>query len=314
MKFYRELANYTPKGNSIVTIGVFDGVHRGHLYLLHHLKEEAKRLKASPLVVTFSTHPKDTLKPDAKIRLISSLEDRISLLKLAGVDNIAVLTFDEDLSKLKSDDFIDGLINNLNMKGMVLGPNFALGYKREGNSKKLQEIGAARGFKVFFTNPLINLDEMISSSAIRESINKGDVEHAEIMLGRPFSISGLVIPGNQRGRKLGFPTANLKMDDKITIPKDGIYATLAHIGNDIYYSATSIGVNPTFGNNSRTVETYLIKFNGNLYGKQLKLEFVKHIRDQQSFDSASTLKVQMEKDVQITVEILKSKFETGNDQ
>ena len=313
MKFYKELANYTPKGNTVVTIGVFDGVHKGHLYLLHHLKEEAKRLKASPLVITFSTHPKATLKPDSKTKLISSLEDRISLLKLAGIDNVAVLTFDEALSKLKSDDFIDGLIHNLNMKGMVVGPNFALGYKREGDSKKLQEMGTTKGFKVYFTNPLVNLNEMISSSAIRESINKGDMEHAEIMLGRPFSMSGLVIGGDGRGKQLGFPTANLETDNRITIPKDGIYATLAHVGNNIYYSATSIGINPTFGNNPRTVETYLMKFDGNLYGKQIKLEFTKRIRDQQSFDSANTLKVQMEKDVQSTAAILKSKFGTRID-
>lgn len=313
MKFYKELANYTPKGNTVVTIGVFDGVHRGHLYLLHHLKEEAKRLRASPLVITFSTHPKATLKPDSTIRLISSLEDRISILRLNGIDNVVVLTFDEALSKLKSDDFIDGLIHNLNMKGMVIGPNFALGYKREGNAKKLLEMGVAKGFEVNFTNPLVNLKQMISSSAIRESINKGDMEYAETMLGRPFSMSGLVITGDGRGRKLGFPTANLKTDNHITIPKDGIYATLAHVDNDIYYSATSIGVNPTFGNNSRTVETYLIKFDGNLYGKQIKLEFTKRIRGQQSFDSANTLKLQMEKDVQSTAEILKSKFGTGID-
>ena len=311
MKFYKELANYTPKGNTVITIGVFDGVHRGHLYLLHHLKEEAKRLKASPLVITFSTHPKATLKPDSTIRLITSLEDRISLLRLAGIDNVAVLTFDEALSKLKSEDFIDGLIHTLNMKGMVVGPNFALGYKREGDSKKLQEIGTTKEFEVYFTNPLVNLKEMISSSAIRESINKGDVEHAETMLGRLFSMSGLVIAGDGRGRKLGFPTANLKTDDRMTIPKDGIYATLAYVDGARYYSATSIGVNPTFGNNSRTVETYLMKFDGNLYGKQIKLEFTKRIRDQQSFDSANTLRIQMEKDVQNTAEILNSKFETG---
>ncbi len=202
MKFYKELANYTPKGNTVVTIGVFDGVHRGHLYLLHHLKEEAKRLRASPLVITFSTHPKATLKPDSTIRLISSLEDRISILRLNGIDNVVVLTFDEALSKLKSDDFIDGLIHNLNMKGMVIGPNFALGYKREGNAKKLLEMGVAKGFEVNFTNPLVNLKQMISSSAIRESINKGDMEYAETMLGRPFSMSGLVITGDGRGRKL----------------------------------------------------------------------------------------------------------------
>ena len=174
-------------------------------------------------------------------------------------------------------------------------------------------MGVAKGFEVNFTNPLVNLKQMISSSAIRESINKGDMEYAETMLGRPFSMSGLVITGDGRGRKLGFPTANLKTDNHITIPKDGIYATLAHVDNDIYYSATSIGVNPTFGNNSRTVETYLIKFDGNLYGKQIKLEFTKRIRGQQSFDSANTLKLQMEKDVQSTAEILKSKFGTGID-
>ncbi len=306
MRFYEELARYVPSGDTVITIGVFDGVHKGHMHLLRHLREEARRLGASSCVLTFVNHPRTVLRPGSEVKRITTLEQRTLLFKGAGTDIVVPLTFDEGMSNIRARDFVDALRKHLHMKGMVVGPNFAMGYQREGTPKILAAIGQESGFSMRVVEPLRSRDQMISSSAIRDCISRGDVALAAKMLDRPFSLSCKVIRGDGKGKELGFPTANLEIPEDMAVPGDGVYVTWANVEGGRFMSATSIGIRPTFGVNARTVEAFLMDFQGNLYGKETSLEFLQRLRDELRFDTVEDLKAQMARDVEQAREILES--------
>ena len=304
-----------PQGDTFLAIGVFDGVHRGHLHLLRRLRAEAQSLGAGSCVVTFANHPGNVLRPGSSVKLITTLEQRRDLFREAGIDQVVALTFDQALSHLRASEFVDGLVKYLHMRGMVVGPNFALGHRREGTVERLRDLGRERGFVVRQVEPLVKDEsQIISSSAIRDSIAGGDAGRASAMLGRPFSLSGRVVKGAARGKALGFPTANLDVPEAMAVPGDGIYATWAVVGGRRYSSATSIGVRPTFGLNSRTVEAYLMDFQGDLYGKELTLEFVRRLRDELKFDTVEDLEGQMAKDVWEARKVLESQSNNHQNQ
>ena len=293
-----ELAKLEPERETVLTIGVFDGVHVGHQHLLEHLKSQAKMKDCLTGVVTFRCHPRAVLSPDTKLPYLTSLEERTRLLKEFGIDLIAILSFTPDLAQLGAHQFVILLQRYLKMRGLVIGPDFALGCGREGTASVLYALGKETGFTVEAVPPMMLEGEMVSSTAIRDTLSAGNMEKAEKLLGHPFSLGGRVARGAERGRILGFCTANLDLNARQALPPDGVYATRANIGNQTHQAVTNIGKRPTFGNEERTVEVYLLDFEGDLYGHKMRIEFLKRLRDEQHFDHVDELKLQISKDVE----------------
>jgi len=306
MNIEQELSRHSPFRPTLLTIGVFDGVHRGHLHLLGHLVARAREKGCPAGVVTFRTHPEKVLGRRDTIPWITTLQERTRLLKKAGVDVVVPITFTRDVANLTARDFVLLLQKHLNMSGLVLGPDFALGRHRLGDPAHLQSIGEELDFRVEVVRPARLDGEVISSSAIRKLLAQGDIYKVGEMMGRRFSLEGRVAEGDRRGRTLGFPTANIRMQPEQAMPRDGIYATIARRGRQHMNSVTNIGVRPTFDGLKRLVETYIFDFNGDLYSKKLTIELVARLRDEMKFSSVEELKKQMAKDVQNAKDILHS--------
>ena len=305
MNIDEELGHHTPAGESVLTIGVFDGVHLGHRYLITHLKTEASRTGRLAGVVTFRNHPASVLRPNLKPRFLSTFDERIGLIRSMGVDFIAPITFDLELSKLPSGQFTALLEEHLLMKGLIIGPDFAMGHRREGDSETLAAIGRDTGFVVRVVEPLLDDNgQAIRSTVILEALARGDIEQVTEQTGRNFIVTGMVVKGSGRGGPMGFPTANLEASKEIAMPGDGIYATWAHIGPRRYKAATSIGVRPTFKDSEHAMETFILDFQGDLYKKQIRIEFVSRLRDEVKFDSIQGLQEQIDRDVNQTRAIL----------
>lgn len=304
MKIADELARQAPERDSVLTVGVFDGVHRGHQHLLAHLVASAARTSRIAGVVTFRNHPASVLKPDFKPCYITTLEERVRLLRQAGVDLVVPVTFDLELSRLRVRDFVALLMEHLRMRGLVIGPDFAMGHKREGDARLLAELGRELGFSVEVVNPLTDAGVTVKSTAIRQAIARGQMDWAASMLGRSFVLKGTVVRGLGRGRKLGYPTANIEVPQGMAVPGDGIYATWAWVDGRRHMAATSIGTRPTFSEGIRTIEAYILDFSGDLYHKEVGLEFVHRLRDELAFSSVEALLEQIARDVKATRQAL----------
>ncbi|MFC2062786.1 bifunctional riboflavin kinase/FAD synthetase [Chloroflexota bacterium] len=298
MSVEEELARSSPRKNTLLTVGVFDGVHLGHKYLLSQLAERARQENCLSGVVTFSQHPQEVLSPQAELLYLTDLPKRIGLLKDEGVDTIATLTFTSELARLTTHQFIGLLQKHLKMCGLVIGPDFALGKDREGNIATLSHLGAEMGFNVTTVPPLVISGEVVSSTAIRKALAGGDMKRVRRMTGRHFSLHGSVTSGVGRGKELGFPTANLDIDSQQALPPDGVYATRAYIGDKAYPSVTNIGQRPTFGSGQRTVEVHIPGHHGDLYQQALRIDIVARLRNEQQFGSAGELKEQIARDIE----------------
>ena len=306
MNLINELKEYKGLKNSTVTIGVFDGVHLGHQQLISQVVKEANNDGSCPTVITFINHPASVLKTNFKAEFICSIESRIELLKNLCIQQVIPISFDKDVANLSAKHFIEFLQDIIKMRKIVIGPDFAMGKNRSGTRITLPKLGLEMGFEV---KPMKSVTDTsnthISSTSIRKQIKSGNFEYVNSQLGRNYSLGGKVVEGMKRGRTLGYPTANLKLTNlDIVIPPDGIYATRTLVDEKLYLSATSIGNQPTFGGNERTIESYLIDFSDNLYGKNINIQFEKYIRDQKFFESTIELKKQMLKDVEDTQIIL----------
>ncbi len=297
MSVEQQLKGVCPPRNTAVTIGTFDGVHRGHQHLFRSLKAAAEADNLLTCAIVFRNQPRSVLVQDAQVEYITPWEERKSLIQAQGVDLLAPLNFTPELASIRARDFVETLVNSLKMKALVVGPDFALGHRREGNIPVLREMGREMGFRVQVLDPKAVDEQPIRSRVLRKMISDGQVSDAARMLGRSFSLQGVVVEGDRRGRELGFPTANLFIDEKLAAPKHGIYATWANFGGERRPSATSIGVRPTFGGGPRCVEVFVMDFDGDLYGQPLNVEFVKLLRDEQYFESVDALVLQMEDDV-----------------
>ena len=285
--------------DSAISIGAFDGVHLGHRHLLGRLTEKAARAGLSAVVLTFKNSPRSVLNPAAALSYITDLSTRLSLLRQPGISQVVAVDFTLELSELTASEFVDALIRELGMKGLVVGPDFALGHRRQGDVATLREMGRTAGFWVETVDNFLLDGAPVKSSVIRELLAQGQVEKAKRMLDRPFSLRGEVESGDRRGRDLGFPTANLATDGTMAVPGDGIYATWATVDGVRHQGATSIGVRPTFGGEGdRRVETYLLDFSGDLYGKRMTLEFEQRLRGELAFSSVDALVEQMKQDVE----------------
>lgn len=298
MRIEEELAKVKPQKETLLTVGVFDGVHLGHQRLLTHLRNEAQQRDLLTGVVTFKSHPQKVLSPGRKLLWLSNLETRTNLLRSFGIDVIVTLPFTPQLAELTAREFVQLLKDYLKMRGLVVGPDFALGKNREGSADQLRLLGQEMGFIVEVVPPVVLDGEVISSSAVRLALAQGDMETVEKLFGRPFSLSGQVVTGDRRGRVLGFPTANLDVEPEQALPSDGVYVTAAHINHESLPSVTNIGVRPTFGDGKHLVETYLLDYEGQLHQQRLRIDLLDKLRDEKHFDTAEELKAQIRKDVE----------------
>ncbi len=293
-----ELTNIVPNRETFLAIGVFDGVHVGHRYLLGNLNQKAKESGLLSGVVTFTPHPQSVLHPDTPLPMLGDLRDRIKSLRELGIDLIAVLSFTPELAHLNARDFIALLKKYLKMRGLMVGPDFALGKGREGDAHFLRSLGQEMAFSVEIIPYFSVNGEIVSSTAIRQALARGDTEQVENLMGRHFTITARVISKSKRGRTLGFPTANLDVRPEQALPSNGVYATITHISDQCFVSATNIGTRPTFGDGEKIVETHLLDYKDDLYDKELKVMFIQRLRDEKFFVSPEELKNQISKDIE----------------
>ncbi len=306
MQLEEELARFSPGQDTLLTIGVFDGVHLGHKHLISKLVEAAKQENLLPGVVTFRQHPQELVSPQAKLSFLTSLEERVALLRSEGVGLVAPLPFTGEVAQLSARRFVTLLQKHLRMRGLVIGPDFALGKNREGDTKTLAKLGKEMNFSVTVVPPALIGGEVVSSTAIRKALAEGDVRKANKLAGRLFSLRGIVVGGAGRGAGLGFPTANLDTNSHQALPADGVYAGWALINAQTYPSLANVGKCPTFGGIERRVEVYILDYKGDLYGRDLKVDFVERLREERQFGSTEELKRQMAEDVKQGRAILRS--------
>jgi riboflavin kinase/FMN adenylyltransferase len=294
-----ELERHAPGQPSAVTVGVFDGVHLGHCSLIERLRAEAAARGLASAVVTLHPAPVQVLRPAVRIAYLTSLEERVELLRATGVDAVAPLTFTSEVADLSALDFVSLLHQALGMRYLLMGPDNAFGRGREGTPDRLREIGEDVGFEVgVLERPLAGGEGRVSATAVRDALAAGDMEGAAQLLGRPFALRGPVVRGNERGRGLGFPTANIAVTPDRAIPAYGVYVTRAEVAGRAHAAATNIGVNPTFGDERPSVETYILDFEGDLYGRELRVEVLHRLRGEVRFDSVDALKAAIAADVQ----------------
>ena len=302
--FEEELAKVRPQKETLLTIGVFDGVHLGHQQLLAHLRDEAMRLGCLSGVVTFKSNPKAVLSSENKLFWLNDLETRTSLFRSLGIDVVVALPFNPELAQLTARRFVQLLKEHLKMRGLIIGPDFALGRDREGDAEKLRLLGKEIGFSVEVIPAVVIDGQVVSSSAIRQALAQGDMSSVEKLFGRSFSLSGQVVSGDRRGRDLGFPTANLEVKQEQALPSDGVYVTITHVGHKPVPSVTNIGVRPTFEGSKRVVETYLLDYKAELLGQRITIQLLAKLRDERRFDTTEELKAQIARDIAQAKQIL----------
>lgn len=306
MSVEEELSRISPSNDTLLAIGVFDGVHLGHKALISELTRLAEEQGLTSGVVTFRQHPQSLLSPEKELPHLTSLSHKIRLLKDEGVADIIALTFSHELASLSAADFLSLLNKHLRMRGLVIGADFALGKNREGDAATLLKLGQVMGFSVTVVPPTKVNGQVVSSTTIRNALDAGDMKKVYDMIGRYFRLEGHVITGDGRGANLGFPTANLDIDPEQALPADGVYATRTYVGDRAYPALTNIGRRPTFGRGRRVVEVYILDYQGDLYGRELIIDIIEHLRGEVRFKTAAELKKQIMADIEKGRAILES--------
>jgi len=291
--------------NPVLTVGNFDGVHLGHRGIFQRVKDLARGLGGESLVLTFDPHPIRVLFPGNGPPLITLHEQKVQLIDSAGIDVLIVVPFTREFAQLTAEDFVERILHEkIGARALVVGPDYRFGRGRKGDISFLTTMGKKFNFEVHVVPDLMVDGEEVSSSAIRNFVTSGEIEKARRMLGRDYQVTGWVVRGRDRGgRLLGFPTANLVLIEELT-PKPGVYATEVWVDGRRYQGATNIGYNPTFGNGVLSVETHLIDFSGDLYGKSLQVRFIKRLRDEKAFSGPAELAAQIRRDVDQARKIL----------
>jgi riboflavin kinase/FMN adenylyltransferase len=298
---------------SVVTLGNFDGIHLGHQALIRSIVEAGKRLASLSVVLTFEPHPLKVLAPDRAPKLILTHKDKMRLFQSLGVDIVVIQTFDAAFANVEAEDFVRTfVVERLKTKEIWVGRDLRFGKGRKGSVNDLIRWGNAFGFTVGTIEPIVVEGIRVSSSRIRELVEQGRVDEAMPLLGRYHFISGKVARGRRRGRDLGFPTANIASRNEV-LPLDGIYATLLQIRDKQLLSVSSIGMNPTFGEGPRTIESFILDFDHDIYSESVKLSFVKRIREEKKFDSVDQLVAQMDRDVSAAKAVFNQLNLTGTD-
>ncbi|HAH37161.1 MAG TPA: bifunctional riboflavin kinase/FAD synthetase [Algoriphagus sp.] len=307
MKIYEGLNEFLPVTNPVVTSGTFDGVHLGHQKILQRIREIARSIGGETVMITFWPHPRLVLYPqEHKLRLLSTFEEKAKLLRQFGIDHLVTIPFTKEFSQLSSREFIDQvLVEKIQTRKLVIGYDHRFGKNREGSFEYLKQNSAEFGFELEEISRQ-DVDEIgVSSTKIRKALESGDIETANSYLGRSYELNGLVIKGQQIGRSIGFPTANIHIpNDYKLIPKDGVYAVETSVNGSIYKSMLNIGNRPTVDGNKKTVEAHLFDFQGDLYDKQLTIYLKAYLREEQKFENLDALKEQLLKDQQQAKSIL----------
>jgi riboflavin kinase/FMN adenylyltransferase len=292
------MATYEP---AVVALGMFDGVHLGHRALMSRLQEDVKLLHAIPAVYTFSNHPLEVL--GGNVRLLSGIRERNMLLRSLGAEELESVPFTREMAALSPEAFVDLLSAKWDVRGLVVGYNYTCGDRGAGTPETLREIGKRRGFTVSVVEPVLLEGEPVSSTRIREAVERGDITLANRLLKRRYTLSGTVVQNKRIGSRIGFPTANIDANPKRAIPADGVYATFASVDGGIYRAVTNIGTNPTVNGDKLTIETHLIDFHADIYGQPLNISFRKRLRGELMFDSLEALKAQIRLDVEETTSL-----------
>jgi len=304
MQVIGDLTQANLHGPSLVTVGSYDGVHIGHRHLLGQMQEAAHRLGCHTSLVTFHPQPKAVLAPHLRIRYLTTPAEKIMLLDGLGLDLTAILPFTLETADTPAVEFAKALVTHLEMRQLWVGPDFALGRSREGDIPVLRRLGQDIGFEVHVVDPMVKDGEVVSSTRIRNLLMRGEIRPATALLGRYPRVTGQVTQGAQRGRLLGFPTANLAVLPERVIPADGVYACFVWLDNARYPAVTNIGVRPSFAGAERTVEAYLLDFSRDLYGLDLRLEFVERLRPEKRFRDLDDLVAQIRSDAEQAAELL----------
>ena len=292
-----------PEGGSAVAIGVFDGVHLGHRRVLDSLSDIDPDV--TRVAMTFGTHPASLLSPDGAPPRLSTLKRRFDLFEDAGIDRVAVLGFDEEMRSMTPEGFVRRfLVAGLNARFVVVGVGFRFGRGAAGTTETLVELGQRHGFRVEVIDIACDGGAEIRSSAIRQALHDGNVTRAAAMLGRPYDLEGIVVPGDGRGRQLGVPTANVSFPAMLTIPRHGVYAVVAVIDGDAHRAVANLGTRPTFGGEDEVLEVHVLGLDRDLYGKHLSVQFIGWLRDERRFDSVDDLLIQIHADIASAIETL----------
>lgn len=300
MTHITDIANIHLLRKSVVSIGVFDGVHRGHQHLVRRLVKEAHASDKLAVVLTFFPHPDVVLRGIDGRYYLTTAEERAQLLLDLGVDYVVTHPFDDRVRHIRAADFVDMLISHLKVAELWVGEDFALGYEREGNVTFLREQGKAKDFSVHAVD-LVQAEatgEAISSTLIRQALAEGKVDQVRAWLGRSYSVTGEVIHGKNRGQGLGYPTANIAVWDRQIVPMNGVYAGWAYLGEERFMAMTNVGISPQFMNAEVSVEPHILDFDRNIYGQPLKITFEKFLRPEARFDGIDELIIQIGRDVE----------------
>lgn len=307
MTIYTDINEYIKQTNAVVTVGTFDGLHRGHLQIMETMKNIARSINGKSVVITFDPHPRSVISQNYDLKILTSFNEKKRILENIGIDELIVLNFTKEFSQLTSDQFIKNyLVDKFGTVHMVVGHDHKFGKDRLGDEDKLRELGKIYNFDVTAVPPENNNGEIISSTKIRNALYEGDVEKASLLLGRNYTFTGHVVKGAQRGRVLGFPTANLELDDiNKAIPKKGVYIVSCSCEKESYFGIMNIGYRPTF--EERTVlviEVHILNFDKDIYGKELRVDFIKRLRDEKKYESKDDLIHQIEEDKKKALELI----------
>ncbi|MBI5411087.1 MAG: bifunctional riboflavin kinase/FAD synthetase [Nitrospirae bacterium] len=306
MQVTRGLAEHKRVPYPVLTIGNFDGLHRGHQALLQTVVETASASGGTPMVLTFDPHPMTVLKPDVDLRLLTTLEDKLVRFQQAGIEEVLFLQFDHALASLTPEEFVGRILRDgVAVRELFVGEHFAFGQGRAGRIADLVRLGRDAGFVVHPVQPVRMDGDVISSSRIRLLLQAGDVRGAARCLGRPYELGGPVVQGAQRGQGLGWPTANLRLPQGRVIPADGVYATTAIWKKQSFEAASYIGARPTFGAGERVIEVHLLDQQVDLYGHDLRVQFVKRLRGDLAFGTAAELSARIDLDVTMAREAIR---------
>jgi riboflavin kinase / FMN adenylyltransferase len=298
MRLFHSTENAAIQRPTVLTLGVFDGLHLGHQLIIQTVVDRARAIHALPTVITFEPHPRAVLHPESAPPLLQTLDQKLEAMDVLGVEQVIVIHFDQTFANIRAEDFLrDTVVDRLHAKEVYLGRGFFFGHNREGNIDLLRRVSVQLGFAADEVPEVRLRGERIGSTVIRQLLLDGRVNLARRMLGRPYGVEGPVAKGDARGIQLGFPTANVQPHNRV-IPRRGVYVTATLIDGQWRRSVTNIGVRPTFGDNLEpSVETHLIDWSGELYGNVLRVRFLHRLRDEKKFGSVDELKKQIEHDV-----------------
>lgn len=297
MKVYKCLADIKKIGETVVALGNFDGVHKGHQEVIKRTVKSAKAAGLKSAVFTFSNHPRNVIAGEQIIKDILSWEDKVSIIRSFGIDYLISVPFDSKMLNMEPENFIMSvLVGKLNMKEAYCGFNYQFGYCAKGNAESLMKVGLRENFGIHILEP-IKIDGMIvSSSLMRTLISQGRVDEMEKFLGRCYSIGGRVVTGNRIGRTIGFPTSNIILEEGMVTPANGVYVTYCLYNNFRFKGITNVGIKPTIGDNIHTIETHIFDFDYDLYGKEIRVEFLIKLRDEMTFPNVQELAKQIARD------------------